>query len=203
MKHELSPLPYPIHALEPHLSRETLEYHHDKHHRTYVNKLNELIEGTDFENASLERIVRESSGPLFNNAAQTWNHNFYWQCLSPDGGDSPRGELSGMLDSAFGGFDAFREQFSRSAEGHFGSGWTWLARNPDGSLGILSTSNAENPIQSGKTPLLACDVWEHAYYIDYRNVRKNYIDAWWNVVNWEFVAGNCEAAHAPFAHSEG
>jgi Fe-Mn family superoxide dismutase len=201
MIHKLPPLPYPMEALEPHISSETLEYHHGKHHRAYVEKLNQLIRGTPFENASLEEIVRKSSDQIFNNGSQTWNHNFYWQCLSPDGGGAPGGELSKMIDAAFGDFEAFRQKFSESAETKFGSGWTWLVRGGDGSLEIVNASNADNPLRSGKTPLLACDVWEHAYYIDYRNARKDYVEAFWNLVNWEFVTRNCEAGHA-LAHSE-
>jgi superoxide dismutase, Fe-Mn family len=200
MKHELPPLPYPLHALEPHISSETLEYHHGKHHKLYVDKLNQLIKGTPFETASLEDIVRKSSGQLFNNAGQAWNHNFYWQCLSPDGGGSPSGEVARMIDQGFGGFEKFREKFSQSAETLFGSGWIWLVRNADGSLDIVTTGNAENPMRSGKAPLLACDVWEHAYYIDYRNARKDYVEAFWNVVNWDFVKRNLEPAHA-YAHT--
>jgi Fe-Mn family superoxide dismutase len=201
MKHQLPPLPYPLDALEPHISRETLEYHHGKHHRAYVTKLNELIKGTQFEDGSLEEMVRKSSDQLFNNAAQTWNHNFYWQCLSPDGGGVPRGELERMIDSTFGGFEPFQEKFSQAAETKFGSGWTWLVRDTAGNLEIVSTSNAENPLRSGKTPLLTCDVWEHAYYIDYRNARKDYVDAFWKLVDWNFVARNCEAGHA-VSHAE-
>jgi superoxide dismutase, Fe-Mn family len=203
MRHELPPLPYPLHALEPHISSETLEYHHGKHHRTYVEKLNPLIKGTPFESAPLEEIVRKSSGRIFDNAGQIWNHNFYWQCLSPDGGGSPGGELGRTIDRAFGGFEAFREKFSEVAEKLFGSGWAWLVRNTDGSLEIVKTANAENPMRSGQAPLLTCDVWEHAYYIDYRNARKDYVEAFWNVVNWEFVSRNCEPAHASYAQSAG
>jgi superoxide dismutase, Fe-Mn family len=196
MKHELAPLPYPVHALEPHISSETLEYHHGKHHRTYVETLNKLVKGTPFENASLEDIVRKATGGIFNNAAQVWNHDFYWKCLSPDGGGSPGGAVAKMIERSFGGFEQFRDKFSESALGLFGSGWTWLVRNGDGSLEILNCGNAENPLRSGRAPLLACDVWEHAYYIDYRNARKDYVEAFWNVVNWEFVNRNCEPAHA-------
>jgi Fe-Mn family superoxide dismutase len=190
MPHQLPPLPYPDNALEPYISRETLEYHHGKHHRTYVTKLNELIKGKPFENASLEDIVRKSSGQIFNNGAQVWNHTFYWNCMSPDGGGSPSGELAKAIDSAFQSFDEFKAKFSQAAEAQFGSGWTWLVRNADGSLDIESSTNAENPMTSGKAPLLTCDVWEHAYYIDYRNARTDYVAAFWNLVNWQFVGHN-------------
>jgi superoxide dismutase, Fe-Mn family len=196
MKHELPPLPYPVHALEPHISSETLEYHHGKHHRTYVDKLNQLVKGSPFESSSLEEIVRKATGQIYNNGAQAWNHDFYWQCLSPDGGGSPGGGISKMIERSFGGFEQFRDKFSEAAVGLFGSGWTWLVRAADGSLEIVNCGNAENPMRSGKTPLLACDVWEHAYYIDYRNARNDYVEAFWNVVNWEFVNRNCEPARA-------
>jgi superoxide dismutase, Fe-Mn family len=188
MPHTLPDLPYPKEALQPHISKETLEYHHGKHHRAYVNKLNELIAGTEFENASLPDIVLKATGPVFNNAAQAWNHAFYWQCLSPDGGGEPGGDLARAINSAFGSFAGFKEKFSKLAEGTFGSGWAWLVRDKAGTLAIESTSNAKNPMTDGQTPLLTCDVWEHAYYIDYRNARPEYVKAFWNVVNWQFVA---------------
>lgn len=194
MKHELPPLPYAVDALAPHLSRETLEYHHGKHHRAYVDKLNELIEGTEFENAALEDIVRRASGELFNNAAQAWNHAFYWQCLSPRGGGEPSSDFGRELKSAFRSFAAFNEKFSKAAEKTFGSGWTWLVRNKAGSLAVVSTGNAETPMRRGQIALLACDLWEHAYYIDYRNARPDYVAAFWNLVNWDFVAQNAAAA---------
>ena len=190
MKHKLRPLPYGLTALEPHLSRETLEFHHGKHHRAYVNKLNELIEGTRFEQASLEEIVRSATDELFNNAAQVWNHDFYWDSLSPDGGGKPTGEIGRAITSSFGSFSQFKEKFSQAAEGRFGSGWAWLVRGKDGSLEVVSTANADTPLRSGKTPLLTCDVWEHAYYIDYRNARPDYVKAYWNLVNWEFAESN-------------
>jgi len=191
MKHQLPELPYAKDALEPHISVETLEYHHGKHHATYVTKLNDLIPGTEFENLSLEETLRKApAGPLFNNAAQIWNHTFYWNCMSPSGGGEPQGELAAAIDSTFGSLDAFREQFSASAANNFGSGWTWLVKNRDGGLEIVNTSNAGCPLTEGKTPLLTCDVWEHAYYIDYRNARPKYVEAFWNLVNWEFVGKN-------------
>ncbi|MBT8446982.1 MAG: superoxide dismutase [Fe] [Gammaproteobacteria bacterium] len=191
MEHKLPDLPYAMDALAPHISKETLEFHYGKHHATYVTKLNAAIPGTEFENASLEDIVRKSSGGVFNNAAQIWNHTFYWHCLSPDGGGAPGGDLGKAIDDAFGSFDAFKEQFTNAAVNTFGSGWAWLVKNADGSLAIESTSNAETPLtDNSKTPLMTCDVWEHAYYIDYRNARPKYMDAFWNLVNWEFVAAN-------------
>ena len=190
MKHELRPLPYALDALEPHLSRETLEFHHGKHHRTYVTKLNELIQGGPFERASLEEIVKRADGAVFNNAAQVWNHDFYWDSLSPSGGGEPKGEVGRAIASAFGSFADFKDKFSKAAEGRFGSGWAWLIRGADGSLEVSSTSNADTPLRAGKVALLTCDVWEHAYYIDYRNARPDYVKAFWNLVNWEFVERN-------------
>ena len=189
-QHTLPKLPYPKNALEPHISAETLEYHHGKHHATYVEKLNKLIPGTEFESASLEDIIRNASGGIFNNGAQVWNHTFYWNCLSPDGGGKPKGDLAKAIDEGFGSFPEFRERFTDSAVTNFGSGWTWLVKHPDGSLAIVNTGNAGNPMTDGSQPLLTCDVWEHAYYIDYRNARNKYLDAYWNLVNWEFVAQN-------------
>jgi Fe-Mn family superoxide dismutase len=190
MAHELPALPYAIDALEPTISRETLEFHHGKHHQTYVTNLNNLIPGTEFENASLEEIVKGSSGGIFNNAAQVWNHTFYWNCLSPEGGSGPSGALADAISSAFGSFDEFKKQFAGSAATNFGSGWTWLVKNADNSLEIVNTSNAGNPMTDGKTPLLTIDVWEHAYYIDYRNARPKYLEEIWGIVNWSFVESN-------------
>jgi Fe-Mn family superoxide dismutase len=190
MEHELPPLPYAKEALEPHISRETLEFHHGKHHATYVKKLNELLPGSGFENASLEDISRRATGPLFNNGAQAWNHDFYWKCLSPNGGD-PSPELGKELARSFESVAGFKTAFSKAAETAFGSAWVWLVRKKDGRLDILTTGNADNPLRSGDVPLLTCDVWEHAYYIDRRNARPEYVKAFWNVVNWDFVARNC------------
>jgi Fe-Mn family superoxide dismutase len=190
MAHTLPDLPYAMNALEPHISRETLEFHYGKHHRTYVEKLNGLIEGGEFADASLEDIVRRSSGGVFNNAAQVWNHTFYWHCLSPDGGGKPDGALAKAIDAAFGSFDDFQKQFSDKAVTLFGSGWAWLVKNPDGKLAIVQTGNAETPLTGKATPLMTCDVWEHAYYIDYRNARPKYLEAFWKLVNWDFVAKN-------------
>jgi Fe-Mn family superoxide dismutase len=190
MAHELPKLPYAMDALEPHISRETLEYHYGKHHNAYVVNLNKMIAGTEFEKSSLEDIVRKSSGGVFNNAAQVWNHTFYWHCMSPNGGGEPGGELARAIDQAFGSFAKFREEFSAKAVTQFGSGWAWLVRKPDGSLALEQTSNAATPLTGSNKPLLTCDVWEHAYYVDYRNARPQYVEAFWNLVNWDFVAAN-------------
>jgi Fe-Mn family superoxide dismutase len=190
MKHELPPLPYPIDALQPHMSKETLEFHHGKHHKAYVDNLNNLIPGTEFENLPLEEIVRKSSGPIFNNSAQVWNHSFFWKCLKPKGGGAPSGELATAINSAFGDFEKFKAKFTEAAMGRFGSGWAWLCADKNGGVAISSTANADTPLKTGETPLLTCDVWEHAYYIDYRNARKSFVDAFWNLVNWEFVESN-------------
>ena len=188
MKHELPPLPYALDALQPHISRETLEYHYGKHHQNYVNTLNDLIRGTQYESMSLEDIVRKSEGPVFNNAGQAWNHTFYWNCLSPKAGGSPVGKLAQAIDAKFGSYDEFKKQFTKAAVGTFGSGWAWLVKSGDGSVAIESTSNASTPLTTARKPLLTCDVWEHAYYIDYRNRRPDYLAAFWNVVNWKFAA---------------
>ncbi|MCB9831519.1 MAG: superoxide dismutase [Fe] [Planctomycetes bacterium] len=190
MAHELPQLPYAMDALQPHISKETLEYHYGKHHKAYVDKLNAGLAGSGFENAGLEEIVKGAKGGLFNNAAQTWNHSFYWNCLSPKGGGEPQGALADALTSAFGSFAAFKEKFSAEAAGHFGSGWAWLVKNAAGGLEICSTHDAGCPLTDGKKPLLTCDVWEHAYYVDYRNARPNYVEAFWKLVNWDFVAKN-------------
>jgi Fe-Mn family superoxide dismutase len=189
-QHELPKLPYPQNALEPHISAETLEFHYGKHHATYVTNLNKLIAGTEFESASLEDIIKKASGGIFNNAAQVWNHTFYWNCLSPKGGGEPKGALAKAIDSAFGSFGDFKEKFSASAAGNFGSGWTWLVKNAKGGVEIANTSNAGNPMTNNLTPLMTCDVWEHAYYIDYRNARPKYVEAYWNLVNWDFISKN-------------
>ncbi len=190
MTHQLPPLPYAIDALAPHISAETLEFHHGKHHKTYVDNLNKLIPGTEFENLSLEDIVRKSSGGIFNNAAQIWNHTFYWNCLAPKAGGAPTGALAAAIDKAFGSFDTFKEKFGQTAITTFGSGWGWLVKNAAGELELASTSNAGCPLTAGQKPLLTCDVWEHAYYIDYRNLRAKYVESFWNLVNWDFVARN-------------
>ncbi len=185
---ELPPLPWARDALAPHISAETIDYHYGKHHKAYVDKLNGMIEGTDFADKSLEDIVKSSSGGMFNNAAQAWNHTFYWNCLSPKGGGEPSGRLADGMKKAFGDFSSFKEEFTKTAVGTFGSGWAWLVQRSDGSLGLVSTSNAATPLTGSDRPLLTCDVWEHAYYIDYRNARPKYLEAFWNLVHWDFVA---------------
>ena len=190
MAFQLPELPYERDALEPHISKETLDYHYGKHHNTYVVKLNGLVEGTELENKSLEEIIKTSDGGIFNNAAQTWNHTFYWNCLSPNSGGKPFGELAAAVDKAFGSFDKFVAKFSDMAVNNFGSSWTWLVKNTDGSLEIVNTSNAGTPITGDQQPLLTCDLWEHAYYIDYRNLRPDYLKGFWALVNWEFVTAN-------------
>lgn len=190
MAFELPALPYEKNALEPHISAETLEYHYGKHHQAYVTKLNDLTNGTDDANKSLEEIVKSSSGGLFNQAAQVWNHTFYWHCLSPNGGGEPSGALGEAISAKFGSFDKFKEEFNTKAAGNFGSGWTWLIKTDDGGVDIINTDDADTPIAHGQTPLLTIDVWEHAYYIDYRNARPKYLEAVWNVINWDFVAQN-------------
>lgn len=184
------PLPYALDALAPHISKETLEFHYGKHHQTYVTNLNNLIPGTEFENLSLEDIVKKSSGGLFNNAAQVWNHTFYWNGLKPNGGGAPAGALADAINAKWGSFDKFKEEFTKVAIGTFGSGWAWLVKKADGSLDLVSTSNAATPLTTDAKPLLTCDVWEHAYYIDYRNARPKYVEAFWSLVNWDFVASN-------------
>ena len=190
MQHELPPLPYPMEALQPHISRETLEYHYGKHHKTYVDKLNDMIKGTELENASLEDIVRKSDGKIFNNAAQTWNHTFFWNCMTPKAAPQPKGPLQQAIDKSFGSFDEFKKKFSTASADLFGSGWTWLVKQGDGSLVIQPLKDADTPLAHGNTAVLTLDVWEHAYYIDYRNKRPDFIAAYWNLVNWEFAAKN-------------
>lgn len=191
MSHQLPELPYAQDALEPHISKETLEFHYGKHHATYVTKLNGLIPGTEFEGKSLEDIVKSSSGGVFNNAAQIWNHSFYWNCLAPNAGGAATGAVSAAIDKAFGSFDEFKAKFTDSAINNFGSSWTWLVKNADGSLAIVNTSNAATPLtDAGVTPILTVDLWEHAYYIDYRNARPAYMEAFWALVNWDFVNAN-------------
>ena len=191
MSIELPSLPYAQDALEPHISKETLEFHYGKHHNTYVVKLNGLIDGTADADKSLEDIIKTSSGGVFNNAAQIWNHTFYWNSLSPNGGGEPTGAVADAINAAFGSFEEFKAKFTDSAVNNFGSSWTWLVKNADGSLAIVNTSNAATPLtDEGVIPLLTVDLWEHAYYIDYRNVRPDYMAAFWNLVNWEFVNSN-------------
>jgi len=190
MEHTLPPLPYAMDALQPHMSKETLEYHYGKHHQTYVTNLNNLIKGTEFENAALEDIIKKSSGGLFNNSAQVWNHTFFWNCLKPNGGGAPAGAVADAINAKWGSFDKFKEEFTKSCVTNFGSGWTWLVKKADGSVDIVNTSNAGTPLTTGDKPLLTCDVWEHAYYIDYRNARPKFVEGFWNLVNWDFVAKN-------------
>lgn len=190
MTHKLPDLPYAMDALKPHISPETLEFHYGKHHQAYVTNLNNLIPGTAHAEQSLEDIITSAEGGIFNNAAQIWNHTFYWNSLSPNGGGSPSGDIATAIDKSFGSFDSFKEQFTKAAATLFGSGWAWLVQKHDGSLAIIQTSNAECPLTDGVKPLLTCDVWEHAYYIDYRNARPKYIESWWNLVNWDFANSN-------------
>jgi len=192
LEHKLPTLPYSKEALSPVISPETIDYHYGKHHQAYVNNLNKLIAGTSYEDMTLEEIIKESSGGIFNNAAQVWNHTFYWNCMSPNGGGGPTGKLAEAINEHFGSVDAFKEKFIATAVATFGSGWAWLVKDGDGKLEIVSTSNAGNPLTEGKTPLLTCDVWEHAYYIDYRNARQTYVEKFWDIINWDFVLANFE-----------
>lgn len=190
MSFELPQLPYALDALEPHISKETLEYHYGKHHQTYVTNLNNLVKGTDLESKSLEEIIKSTDGGIFNNAAQVWNHTFYWNCLAPKAGGTPTGKIADAINNAFGSFEEFKKQFNDAAAKNFGSGWTWLVKKADGSLAIVSTSNAATPVSGEDKPLLTVDVWEHAYYIDYRNARVKYLEEFWALVNWSFVEAN-------------
>ncbi|GAB6195247.1 superoxide dismutase [Lysobacter xanthus] len=187
---ELPPLPYDRAALEPHMSAETLDFHYGKHHKAYVDNANKMIEGTEYADMPLVDIIRRAQGPLFNNVAQVWNHTFFWNCMKPNGGGEPTGKLMDAINLAFGDFATFKDEFAKTCIGTFGSGWGWLVQRPDGSLALVSTSNANTPIVGDDTPLLTCDVWEHAYYIDYRNARPKFVEAFWNLVNWDFVASN-------------
>lgn len=191
MAFELPPLPYAKDALEPHISSETLEYHYGKHHQGYVDKLNDAIEGSKYQDMSLEKIITTTGeGNVFNNAAQVWNHTFYWHCMGPDGGSDPSGELADAIKRDFGSAQQFRDEFSDAVKGLFGSGWVWLTADADGGLSIEKRENAHNPLGTEVTPLLTCDTWEHAFYIDYRNDKGSYLEAFWNVVNWDFVSAN-------------
>ncbi|SFD67936.1 superoxide dismutase [Thermophagus xiamenensis] len=189
MKFSLPQLPYALDALEPRISKRTLEFHYGKHHQAYVNNLNKLILGTKFENADLETIIKEAEGGIYNNGAQVWNHTFYFSSLSPNGGGVPTGPLAEAINESFGSFDAFKEKFSEAAATLFGSGWAWLVKNDDGKLEIVKESNAGNPLRQGKVPILTCDVWEHAYYLDYQNKRPDYIQVFWDCVDWNIVGG--------------
>ena len=190
MSFELPTLPYAEDALEPHISRETLQFHHGKHHNTYVVKLNGLVPGSEYEGQSLEEIISKASGPVFNNAAQIWNHTFYWHCLSPNGGGAATGSIADAINAKWGSFEDFQKEFNDKAVNNFGSSWTWLVKNAEGELEIVNTSNAGTPMAAGQTALLTVDLWEHAYYIDFRNVRPDYLAAFWQLVNWQFVNDN-------------
>lgn len=191
MEFKLTDLPYPNNGLEPHISAETLEYHHGKHHRAYINKLNELVKGTKYEKMDLVEIILSSDGTVFNNAAQTWNHQFFWNCMSPDGGKEPSGKVADLINKKWGSFEKFKEEFAAKAIANFGSGWTWLVQKKDG-IDILNTDDADTPKAHNMRALLTLDVWEHAYYIDYRNERPKFVEAFWNVVNWDFVNQNLQ-----------
>lgn len=190
MTFELPPLPFEKDALQPHISAETLDFHYGKHHQAYVTNLNKLTEGTDLATKTLEELIKSQSGGVFNNAAQIWNHTFYWNSLSPNGGGSPTGPIEEAINTTFGSFDGFKAEFSKAAAGQFGSGWAWLVQDENGKVAITTTANADTPLQGSSKPLLTCDVWEHAYYIDYRNARPKYIESWWNLVNWDFANAN-------------
>ncbi|HNX67906.1 MAG TPA: superoxide dismutase [Candidatus Omnitrophota bacterium] len=190
MSFTLPELPYAQDALAPQFSKETLEFHYGKHHQAYVNNLNKLTEGKPEASKSLEELIKTTKGPIFNNAAQIWNHSFYWNCLKPQAGGAPTGAIANAINESFGSFEEFKTLFTNMAVGLFGSGWAWLVKDEDGSLGVEAMSNAGNPLANGQTPLLTCDVWEHAYYIDYRNARAKYVEKFWELVNWDFVAKN-------------
>ncbi|MCB9916332.1 MAG: superoxide dismutase [Fe] [Planctomycetes bacterium] len=190
MPFELPALPYSKDALSPHISAETLDYHYGKHHNAYVTNLNNLTQGTDWATKSLEEIVKASDGGIFNNAAQVWNHTFYWNSLSPSGGGAPSGAIADAITAQWGSFDAFKDEFTKKATTLFGSGWCWLVKNAAGALEIVQTSNAGCPLTAGQKPILTCDVWEHAYYVDYRNARPKYVEAFWSLVNWAFANKN-------------
>jgi len=190
MEHTLPTLPYAKNALAPHISEETLEFHYGKHHQAYVNNLNNLIKGTEFETSSLEEIIKKSSAGIYNNAAQIWNHTFLWNSMKPNGGAAPTGVLADAINAKWGSFDDFKKAFQTSAVGNFGSGWTWLVKKADGSVDIVNMGAAGTPLTTGDQALLTIDVWEHAYYIDYRNARPKYLENFWNVVNWDFAEKN-------------
>ena len=188
MAHQLPKLPYALDALEPHIDATTISIHYGKHHQTYADNLNKLVPGTEFAEASLEQIILKAQGPIFNNAAQVWNHTFYWDGMKPNGGGEPKGELLAALEKSFGNFTGFKEQLSKTSVTQFGSGWGWLVKKKDGTLAVVQTGNAANPLTAGDVPLLTCDVWEHAYYLKYQNRRADYVGSWWNVINWDAVA---------------
>ncbi len=188
MDFKLPELPYALNALSPHIGEKTLEFHYGKHHKAYVDNLNNLVKGTKFENASLEQIIREAEGGIYNNGAQVWNHTFYFSAFSGEGSREPLGIMADAINRSFGSFDQFKEKFSNAAATLFGSGWAWLVKNNDGSLEIIQESNAGNPLRAGLTPVLTCDVWEHAYYLDYQNRRVDYIKSFWNILNWDQIS---------------
>ena len=190
MEHTLPPLPYAMDALQPLISQETLEFHFGKHHQAYATNLNNLIKGTEFENSTLEEIIKKSSGGIFNNSAQVWNHSFFWNSMKPNGGGAPTGALAAAINAKWGSFDNFKAEFIKSCVGNFGSSWTWLVKKPDGTVDIVNTSNAATPLTSADKPLLTCDLWEHAYYIDYRNLRAKFVENFFQLANWDFAAAN-------------
>lgn len=194
MTHQLPKLPYALDALEPHIDAITISIHYGKHHQTYADNLNKLVAGTEFADASLEQIIAKAQGPIFNNAAQVWNHTFYWDGMKPKGGGEPKGELLAAIEKSFGNFTGFKEQLSKTSVTQFGSGWGWLVKKKDGALAVVQTGNAANPLTVGDVPLLTCDVWEHAYYLKYQNRRADYVGSWWNVVNWDAVAARLARA---------
>ena len=188
MTHQLPKLPFALDALEPHIDATTINIHYGKHHQTYADNLNKLVPSTEFADASLEQIILKAQGPIFNNAAQVWNHTFYWEGMKPNGGGEPKGELLAAIEKSFGNFTGFKEQLSKISVTQFGSGWGWLVKKKDGALAVVQTGNAANPLTAGDVPLLTCDVWEHAYYLKYQNRRADYVGSWWNVINWDAVA---------------
>ena len=194
MTHQLPKLPYALDGLEPHIDATTISIHYGKHHQTYADNLNKLVPGTEFADASLEQIILKAQGPIFNNAAQVWNHTFYWDGMKPKGGGEPKGELLAAIEKSFGNFTGFKEQLSKTSVTQFGSGWGWLVKKKDGALAVVQTGNAANPLTTGDVPLLTCDVWEHAYYLKYQNRRADYVGSWWNVINWDVVAARLAAA---------
>ena len=194
MTHQLPKLPSALDGLEPHIDATTISIHYGKHHQTYADNLNKLVPGTEFADASLEQIILKAQGPIFNNAAQVWNHTFYWDGMKPKGGGEPIGELLAAIEKSFGNFTGFKEQLSKTSVTQFGSGWGWLVKKKDGALAVVQTGNAANPLTTGDVPLLTCDVWEHAYYLKYQNRRADYVGSWWNVINWDAVAARLAAA---------
>ena len=195
MTHQLPKLPYALDALEPHIDATTIGIHYGKHHQAYADNLNKLVPGTEFADATLEQIVLKAQGPIFNNAAQVWNHTFYWEGMKPNGGGEPKGELRAAIEKSFSNFAAFKEQLSKISVTQFGSGWGWLVKKKAGVLAVVQTGNAANPLTAGDVPLLTCDVWEHAYYLKYQNRRADYVGSWWNVINWVAVAARFNAAN--------